>query len=157
MPRLHDRLLAQGSKPITGRDLILMTEGHDTRQRSTLAEHLRTFDRVTDPTDQEITAAIERSRASQRAHRSRDSAPTGWPILAKAQVIIDDEVDHHLNTFPDGIQLSTLLITPVVPPFPHVFVDFRGVPNPYGSDEFGFLPSTLRGDEGWTIYGSLYG
>lgn len=166
MARLFDRLLADGSAPLTGYDLMRMAEvDHPVEHRRAIRDVLVRKGSM-EPTSEQVDQDVTRSRNAQRSHRSTDSAEAGWPILAKAQVIIGDEVGHYLNSFPDGIQLSTLLLTPVVPPFGHVFVDFRRVPNPYNLEEFGVLLSTVehgsdeRTEAGairWTIYASLYG
>jgi len=167
MARFYDRLVADGSHPVSAYDLMRMAEsnhpdGHIETRRASALDLLARSD-IHDSTEEQIERAMQAIRQRQREHRSTDSAASGWTTLAKAQVIIGDEVGHYLNSFPDGIQLSTLLLTPVVPPFGHVFVDFRRVDNPYSFDEFGFLLSTVDhgddppGGERWTIYASLYG
>lgn len=170
MVRFYDRLLANGSDAITVRHLMQMAdidhpEEHRRISRDNAIAGL--VDRgVGDPTEVQIRAFIDHINTLQRKDVSTDSVAAGWTVLAKAQVIIGDEVGHYLNSFPDGVQLSTLLLTPVVPPFGHVFVDFRRVPNPYHFDQFGWLISTVdhgpdHETEGrsvrWTLYATLYG
>lgn len=147
--RLYDRLLAHGSRPLSGYDLMraaAKVRGGDFEAtlRSSSIEALQKQGGVP-LTDKHIEGKTAQTRSAMRAHVSADSVPTGFSALEKCQLVIGDEIGWYFDA-QEG-RMSDMLVAPAVPPFRQTFVDFRGVPNIIGAVEWGVHLSTVDLDD----------
>lgn len=139
MSRLFDRLLARGSRPLTGYDLLREASRSrggdwDAELRENAVQALTEQGNVP-LIDRHIDGKIAQTIAGMKAHASLDRAPPGWDVLEKCYLLIGDEVGWYFDA-QEG-RMSDMLVAPIVPPFRQTFVDFRGVPNSFGVAEWG--------------------
>jgi len=145
MSRMYDRLLARGSGPLTGYDLmraVSTVRGGDfhTEMRQMAIDDLTKQGGVP-IIDKHIRGKTAQTIGRMKDHASKDRAEPGWSVLAKCHVLVADEVGWY---FADQVgSMSGMLVAPVVPPFRQTFIDFRGVPNPLGLAEWGVHLSAL--------------
>jgi hypothetical protein len=154
MSRLYDRILAQGCRYISARDVwnAVVDDDDDGPDYRFVAQEIlgRT------PSDQEVATMHERIRRSLPDTGGDD-------VLARSEiegavVVSAEEVADYVYMFPSGTDIVGVLDR-VVPPFDLTFVEFQKRPNPFSLESWGVLFSAelhTSGD-GWTLHGALVG
>ncbi|WP_114796543.1 hypothetical protein [Gaiella occulta] len=157
MSRLYDRVMQNGCRPLSAREVYDATQTEE-RLLATQEEASRRVGRTL--TDHELAAGIASTRLRLTGDRAKDVITS--IELQDAVVVSAEEVADYVATLPLGTDTTSILDS-VVPPFTTLLVEFQGRPNVLDLFAWGVLiwsddRRSVEGDDrGWLLAAALIG